>query len=798
MYKFLRNLTNGLSRNSRKHQPLKLVNTYVDVQETYDNLIDLDWMAKQYKKLILDKEELGNFFKSGVDPNPHFDSDWYLRENKDLSNSDIDPLMHYVTFGEYEGRKPNPLFDPVTYLQNYPELLKHKGTLLSHFIQFGINQWKTSAIVDNTSEFESAKELALLNLEKYADLFTAQKIAVVIPVYNNWQYTERCIRAIEKTIDYEILQIYVANDGSTDETLRELKRYPGVKVIDNPINSGYLKVCNSAFAQLADYEFLFLLNNDSEPNSGFVLNAMEVMQSNEDAAIVGSTLFSVDGKLQAAGGMVGSDGTCRHWGDSDSAKSSKYRYSRQIDYVPFAAVLVRNSDLKKVNGFDERYVPAYYEDVDMAFQMRQLGKSVYVSSESTVFHFGSKSYGLSGLDSLIGMNLTNKKKFFEKWQLTLKSDPFRQSRKPLRPAIQEYERTILWSDFNAESVALSDNAFDVMRSSMRHGYRMIYQCDSFESTNVSLARLRNNGVQVVSNSSEIELEDSSYPEVNFVNAWASHSTKLVYEQIKNEVYFEAQNANLEAKKIAVLAQWSMSEYLSFSTEKLIQELLSCGYEIVLISACESKESLVLSPSLRGKITIMRKPNLGYDFGSWSIALQALPEIRFANEVVLVNDSLIGPFSNLKKILDAMKSSSFDITGLTDSLTFEHHIQSYMMHFKNDSLRDDAIWSFWRDIKHHDEKNAVIQTYELGLSRLAFENGIYFGALFPFNITPDRKGASSKLNVLSLIESGFPFVKFNVFNELDPATVRELKELVGQQFELADHELEEFFPDRDEQ
>jgi hypothetical protein len=92
---------------------------------------------------------------------------------------------------------------------------------------------------------------------------------------------------------------------------------------------------------------------------------------------------------------------------------------------------------------------------------------------------------------------------------------------------------------------------------------------------------------------------------------------------------------------------------------------------------------------------------------------------------------------------------------------------------------------------------VIQTYELGLSRLAFENGIYVGALFPFNITPDRKGASSKLNVLSLIESGFPFVKFNVFNELDPATVRELKELVGQQFELTDHELEEFFPDRDE-
>ena len=797
MHKFFRILTNRFSRNSQEPPQLKRSKTYVDVEKLYNELIDLNWMSKQYKTLILDKEALGNHFKSGVDPNPHFDSDWYLRENKDLSDSDIDPLMHYVTFGENEGRKPNPLFDPVTYLQKNPELRNFQGPLLAHFINFGIKQRKTSAIVDNTFEFESARELALLNLEKYAGLFTAQKIAVVIPVYNNWQYTERCIRAIEKTLDYEILQVYVVNDGSTDETLQELERYPNVQIINNPVNSGYLKVCNFAFTQLADYEFLFLLNNDSEPNSGFVVNAMEVMQSNPDAAIVGSTLFSVDGKLQAAGGMVGSDGTCRHWGDLDSEKSSKYRYSRQIDYVPFAAVLIRNSCLKEVNGFDERYIPAYYEDVDLAFQMRQIGKSVYVSSESTVFHFGSKSYGLGGLDSLIGMNLTNKKKFLEKWRLTLKSDPFRQSRKPLCPAIQEYDRTILWNAFNIESAAVSESALELLRTSMRQGYRVIYQCKEYESTNLSLARFRNNGIQVVSDISEVAIEDYLCPEASFANTWKSHSTKLVYEQFKNEVYFEAENADLQSERIAVLAQWSMDEYLSFSTEKLIQEFLNCGYEIVLISACESKESLVLSSSLRDRITILRKPNFGYDFGSWSIALQAFPEIRLANEVILANDSLIGPFSNLERLLDEMKSSPFDITGLTDSLAFEHHIQSYMMHFKNGSLSDDAIWSFWRNIKHHDNKESVIQAYELGLSRLAFENDIYFGALFPFNITPDREGASSKSNALSLIENGFPFVKFNVFHQLDPTKAKELKELVGQRFELAAHELEEFFPASDD-
>ena len=793
LYKFLRNLTNGPSRKRINNAPLTRVNTSGGVEKLYNELIDLDWMTKQYKNLILDNDELEDLFRSGIDPNPFFDSDWYLRENKDLSGSDIDPLMHYVTFGENEGRKPNPLFDPFTYVNNYPELFKHTGTLLSHYISSGIKQGRVAAEIDNTVDFESARNLALDNLQKFQGIFSVQKIPVVIPVYNNWQYTERCIRAIEQTIDYEALQIYIVNDGSTDETLHELQRYPAVKVIDIPVNSGYLKACNFAFTQLADYEFLFLLNNDSEPNSGFVINAMEVMKSNDDAAIVGSTLFYADGKLQAAGGMVGSDGTCLHWGDLDSKKSSKYRYTRKIDYAPFAAVLVRNSCLKEVNGFDERYIPAYYEDVDMAFQMRSIGKHVYVSSESTVFHFGSKSYGAGKSDLGAITNQINRKKFLEKWQLTLRADPFRQSRKPLEPAIQEYERTIVWKDFDLNSAMLSDISLDLMKFSMKLGSRMIYQCNELESENLNLSKFRNNGVQLVNDVSEIE--ETAYRKGTSVQTWTSQSTKLVYEQIKNEIHFEANNANLQRSTIAVLAHWSISENLTHSTEILIQELLDCGYEVILVSACESKEHLLLSSSLLNRITILRKPNFGYDFGSWSVALQAIPGIELADEVLLMNDSLIGPFGTLSEILSHMTSSPFGITGLTDSIEVTYHVQSYMMHFKNGTLLNDSIRSFWRNIRHQASKDDVIQNYELGLSELALQNGIYIGAIFPFNTTPNRWGASSESNVFSLIEQGFPFIKSNLLREFDFAKITELRELACKRYSLTKGEVDAFLPIR---
>jgi GT2 family glycosyltransferase len=790
LFKFVHKLTRDFSRGRKSPKDCSRANIDGDALKLYKELVDTNWMAAQYPDLKIDDSDLEHLFQAGIDPNPFFDSDWYLCENKDLTNSGIDPLMHYVTFGENEGRKPNPLFDPVTYLQKYPELRDFQGTLLAHFIDFGIPQGKTSTTIDNSTEFESATELALVNLDRYADLFAAQKIAVVIPVYNNWSFTERCIRAVEKTVDYPALQIFIVNDGSTDETLQEIRRYPNVNVINISVNSGYLKACNLAFTQLREYEFLFLLNNDTEPNSGFVVNALDVMQSNEDAAIVGSTLFSADGTLQAAGGMVGSDGTCRHWGSLDSEKSPSFRYTRKIDYAPFAAVLVRNSELKKTDGFDERFAPAYYEDVDFAFQMREIGKSVYISSESTVFHFGSKSYGLGGNDSLIEKNHANKKKFRDKWRMSLDAYPFSQSRVPLHPAIQENDRTIVWNDFDLELDSFCENALKLMTYSMQQGYRVIYKTEETGSSSLYLANFRNNGIQVMGVKSEFKSYEYGFEYPDHV--WTSESKKLVFEKVKNEIYFESENANLRESRIAVLAQWSESENLAYSTERLIQELLDCEFQVVLVSACQSNERLVISDHLLNRITILRKPNFGYDFGSWSVALQAIPEIELADEVLLLNDSLIGPFGKLGDILNKMSESPYSLTGLTDSIEIDYHVQSYMMHFKHGSLRETIFRNFWHNVRHEASKDKIIRNYEIGLSRLALKNEIYIGAVFPFNLTPNRWGANSQSNINALLNQGFPFVKTGLLPGLEPNQILELKEFIIQKFQLSSIELDAFF------
>jgi hypothetical protein len=62
---------------------------------------------------------------------------WYLEQNRDLEVSNIDPLLHYLEFGGFEGRDPNPLFSSEWYLERNPALRQARVNPLVHYLQRG-------------------------------------------------------------------------------------------------------------------------------------------------------------------------------------------------------------------------------------------------------------------------------------------------------------------------------------------------------------------------------------------------------------------------------------------------------------------------------------------------------------------------------------------------------------------------------------------------------------------------------------------------------------------------------------
>jgi hypothetical protein len=259
--------------------------------------------------------------------------------------------------------------------------------------------------------------------------------------------------------------------------------------------------------------------------------------------------------------------------------------------------------------------------------------------------------------------------------------------------------------------------------------------------------------------------------------------KTVFEIVKNESTFECDNANLNVERIAYFAQWSSSEKVSTSTQRLIKELIEFGYSVVLVSACESPKPLEVNDDIRQNITIIRKPNIGYDFGSWSVAMQLLPSSRSASHVIVVNDSLVGPFTGLKDLFISLESSPFDVTGMTDSIQMRHHVQSYLLHFKNGSFQNQAIVEFWNNIFVQEDKMEVIKSYELGLTAKAQAAGFFVGALYPWNLVGQYWQNPSVDRWRRLIELGFPFVKREVVRKANSKKLKSIISKVGEVFSI---------------
>lgn len=91
------------------------------------------------------------------------------------------------------------------------------------------------------------------------------KLSIIIPVYNVEKYVEKCIRScIEQNISFEIYEIIIVNDGSTDESLRIIKSFykeiPNIKLI-NQRNCG-LSVARNVGLGLARGEYVWFVDSD--------------------------------------------------------------------------------------------------------------------------------------------------------------------------------------------------------------------------------------------------------------------------------------------------------------------------------------------------------------------------------------------------------------------------------------------------------------------------------------------------------------------------------------------------------
>ena len=265
-----------------------------------------------------------------------------------------------------------------------------------------------------------------LSKDDYAMLSVPQwdnpTVSIIIPVYNQFEYTYRCVESILRnsgTITYEIL---IADDCSTDLTVEITSILNGVRHIRNEKNLRFLLNCNHA-AQYAKGKYVLFLNNDTQVMPNWLEPLVRLIESADDIGMVGSKLIYPDGRLQEAGGIVWQDGTAWNYGNKGDPAMPEFNYVKEADYISGAAIMLPRALWEEIGGFDDSFCPSYCEDSDLAFTVRSLGYRVLYQPESVVVHFEGVSNGTSTSSGLKQYQITNTQKLRDKWAQALTSHP---------------------------------------------------------------------------------------------------------------------------------------------------------------------------------------------------------------------------------------------------------------------------------------------------------------------------------------------------------------------------------------
>jgi predicted O-linked N-acetylglucosamine transferase (SPINDLY family)/GT2 family glycosyltransferase/predicted negative regulator of RcsB-dependent stress response len=243
-------------------------------------------------------------------------------------------------------------------------------------------------------------------------------LSVILVLFNQAGLSRRTLQALadQRGVDFETI---VVDNASTDRTAELMARVSGVTHVCNPDNRGFLLAARQG-AAAARGDYIAFLNSDAILQEGALVAAIRAMQADSSIGVLGGRVVLTDGGLQEAGNTVFSDGSSGGIGRGEDPFGHAARAARSTDYVSGVFLVTPAALWRMLGGFDEAFVPAYYEDTDYCLRVWQAGFRVVYEPAVLLEHL---EWGSASADSATALMERNRSVFSSRHSAVSRTQP---------------------------------------------------------------------------------------------------------------------------------------------------------------------------------------------------------------------------------------------------------------------------------------------------------------------------------------------------------------------------------------
>lgn len=207
--------------------------------------------------------------------------------------------------------------------------------------------------------------------------------SVVIPTHNRLQMLQQVLRSLEEQAGAPEFEVVVIDDGSSDGSAAALAAYKGSHpfTFRSQANAGPGRARNHGVS-LASGRFVLFIGDDTVPETNFLAEHARVHRASNDdplVACLGYTGWPASERVTAFMDYI-----------NDYGLQFGYKLIRDGEVVPFNFFYTSNISVDRsllaAHPFDTTFPAAAWEDIELAFRLKELGLKIVYNARAVTRH----------------------------------------------------------------------------------------------------------------------------------------------------------------------------------------------------------------------------------------------------------------------------------------------------------------------------------------------------------------------------------------------------------------------------